>query len=110
MRTANIDLNKIESEQLTKLQKIRKRIAQLEAREQSILTRKSRQERADETRRSIVLGKRLEGLAQSDKRASAMIENLLVDLDETFKYLFPEKWPTAPRPSKKGINETATHN
>lgn len=95
-----IDTPHIVPEHLAKLEKIRKRIAQLEAREQAILARKSRQQRADETRRSIVLGKRLEGLAQHDKRAKAMFEMLLVDLEEPFRYLFPEKWPDALRPSK----------
>lgn len=90
------------SELVAKLEKIRKRISQLEAREQAILSRKSRQQRADETRRSIVLGKRLEGLAQHDKRARTMVEILLTDLDGQFRYLFPEKWPDASRPSKKG--------
>ena len=92
----------IASDQLAKLEKIRKRISQLEAREQAILARKSRQQRADETRRSIVLGKRLEGLVQHDKRARTMVEILLTDLEGQFQYLFPEKWPDASRPSKKG--------
>jgi hypothetical protein len=94
------DTRKIGNEQLAKLEKIRQRIAQLEAREQAILSRKSRQERADETRRAIVLGKRLEGLSGHDKRARAMVEILLNDLEEQFRYLFPEKWPDAQRPRK----------
>ena len=81
----------IASEQVAKLERIRKRISQLEAREQAILARKSRQQRADETRRSIVLGKRLEGLAQHDKRARTMVEILLTDLEGQFQYLFPRK-------------------
>jgi len=101
MQTRTIDPENIGTEQLEKLGKIRKRIAQLEAREQAILARKSRQQRADETRRSIVLGKRLEGMAQHDKRAKAMIQTLLVDLEESFRYLFPEKWPNVQRPTKK---------
>lgn len=99
---SEIDTGKIETEQLAKLEKIRKRIAQLEAREQAILSRKSRQQRADETRRAIVLGKRLEGLTVSDKRARSMFEILLADLEEQFHYLFPEKWPNASRPTRKG--------
>jgi hypothetical protein len=98
-----IDTDKIENEQLVKLEKIRKRIAQLEAREQVILSRKTRQQRADATRRAIVIGKRLEGLAATDKRTKAIVETLLSDLEEQFRYLFPEKWPGAQRPSKKGM-------
>ena len=101
MQINNQHAQKIAPLQQTKLDKIRKRIAQLEAREQAILARKSRQQRADETRRSIVLGKRLEGLAQHDKRAKAIIEMLLTDLEEQFHYLYPEKWPDAVRPSKE---------
>jgi len=102
-----IDTGKIETEQVAKLEKIRKRIAQLEAREQAILSRKSRQQRADETRRSIVLGKRLEGLAEHDKRAKAMLQTLLVDLEKPFRYLFPERWPDAQRPRKASKTEKA---
>jgi len=89
-------------DQVATLEKIKKRISQLEARQEAILARRSRQQRADETRRSIVLGKRIEGLAEHDKRAKALVEILLIDLEESFRYLFPEKWPAAQRPSKRG--------
>jgi hypothetical protein len=102
MQAPTITGQNIGPEQLAKIENIRKRIAQLEAREQAILARRSRQQRADETRRSIVLGKRLEGLALHDKRARAMVEILLTDLEEQFRYLFPEKWPDAQHHSKKG--------
>ena len=89
--------------QQQQLDKIRARIAQLSAREQQILARKSRQERADETRRSIVIGKRLEGLAKNDRRAAAMMQTLLRDLENQFHYLFPETWPDAQRPTKRAL-------
>ena len=103
-----IDTKRIAAEQLAKLEKIRKRIAQLEAREQAILARKSRQQRADATRRAIVLGKRLDGLTAHDKRAQSMVETLLNDLEEQFRYLFPEKWPNAKRILRKSNAKTRT--
>ena len=89
--------------QQQQLDKIRARIAQLSAREQQILARKSRQERADETRRSIVIGKRLEALAKNDRRAAAMMQTLIHDLENQFHYLFPAIWPNAQRPTKRGL-------
>ncbi len=107
---AEIDMSKITAAQLEKLEKIRKKIAQLEAREQTILARRTRQQRADETRRSIVLGKRLQGLMPHDKRARTLFDVLLVDLESQFQYLFPERFPDAKRPSKKSTTKDETNS
>jgi hypothetical protein len=73
----------------------------------SIAARKTRQQRADDDKRARWLGHRLQLIAEQDKRAKAMLEMLLSDLPEPERYLFPERWPDAPRPEKptmKGDN------
>lgn len=101
MDLTSIDLNRLSPAQRKKIEAIQEKMKQLESRTQQILTTKTKQVRADETRRAIVLGKRLEAKAQTDKRAKQVIESLLEGMEENFQYLFPEKWPDALRPGPK---------
>lgn len=76
------------------------------ARGASIAARKTRQQRADDDKRARWLGHRLQLVAERDKRIKAVLETLVSDLPEQERYLFPERWPDAPRPEKPIVNKT----
>jgi hypothetical protein len=95
-------LDGLTEEQKRKYDQLQEQIKKLEAKQKLIAQRASGQRRKDATRRSIVIGTVVFAKAeQNEKIRTAVVEWLRAGVAENMRYLFPEIWPDAKRPSKK---------
>ena len=95
-------IDKMTPEQKKRYEQLQARIKRLSAQQKLILHRASAQERKDATRRAIVVGQLLFAKAARDEKTRLALDHLLRGgVAENQRYLFPEIWPEATRPTKK---------
>lgn len=95
-------LDGLTEEQKRKYDQLQEQIKKLEAKQKLIALKATTQRRKDATRRAIVAGTVVFAKAeQNDKIRVAVVEWLRAGVAENMRYLFPEIWPDAKRPSKK---------
>ena len=101
MERIEIESSKLSAEDIEKVRSIRAKVQLLMDREKRILNRKSKQERIDDTRRAIIIGKLFLKETNTDKRMKNILESLLNGVEPNAQYLFPDRWPEATRPTRK---------
>lgn len=99
--------NQREARRAAQIEKIHKRIDRLKAQEERLLSYQTPRQRAEARNRTAALGQQLEEWARHDARARAFLKALIARIPDSERYLFPECWPEAQRPTKKRPRHTA---